>query len=79
MSTRIISLLQRAAHIRRLIQRERHSTSPNWLRMMRLNRLSLIFNERLEKAVRQLTTTSRTLAPVPIRATGNRARRLKAA
>lgn len=79
MSTRITSLLQRAAHIRRLIQRERHSTSPNWLRLMRLNRLSLMFNERLAAAMRQLTMTSRALEPVPIHATGKRVLRSNAA
>ena len=47
MSRRFLTLLERAASIRHLIEREELSRSPNSVRLMRLKKLQLRLSERM--------------------------------
>lgn len=47
MSRRFLILLERAARIRELIDREQQSTSPNAIRLMRMKQVYLMISRRL--------------------------------
>ena len=74
-SPRFVDLLQRSARIRQFTDRELRSRAPSPLRLIRLRRLSMLFEDKLRRALASLAAPGPALVPVSVRSHPAAARR----